>query len=293
MEYDDIIIGAGYSGLSLAALLSKFNRRVCVIEAHSMPGGCAGYFKRGEFLFDVGATTLSGLGPKMPLRQLCDALEIVPEIRKLEQPMIITLKSGIKLTRYSETELWIKELERNFPNIEHRKFWEQLEKIANRAWSLLDDATNFPPTSLGDLVALLKPKLILNSDLAFNLFKSLESILPKEYQNGELRSLIDEQLLISTQSYALDVPILMGALGLTYPSDMYYPYGGITSLAKSLEKYVISMGGEIRYRTCAKAIKDDLTLHTNKGEFKASRIISTIPIWNLAKLNPQLIAWKE
>lgn len=293
MKFDDLVIGAGYAGLSVAALLSKRNRRVCVLEAHSIPGGCASYFKRGDFHFDVGATTLSGLGSGMPLRSLMAQLGLELQTSKLERPMVIYLNNGLKLTRYSEQELWIKELEHNFPGIDHRKFWNNLESIANRAWKLLDATEHFPPSSLSDLTKLIKPKLLLNSDLALYFFKSLESVLPSEYQTGPLRQLIDEQLLISTQSYAKDVPLLMAALGLTYPSDMYYPYGGITSLAKKLENYITSHNGAVFYRAQVKEIGRNLKVKTSQSEYEATRIISTIPIWNLAKFNPQLESWQK
>jgi len=274
--WDDIVIGAGYSGLSLAALLTRQKRRVCVLETHSLAGGCASYFKRANFHFDVGATTLSGLARGMPISNLLTHLDIELETKKLAVPMIISLNNGVNLKRYADSGKWLEELSKHFPDVDHKTFWDQLNKISSRAWALLGDTWNFPPENLHEAIKLLKPSLIKQADLGVYLLRPLESLLPQAYQSGPLRQLIDEQLLISTQSYADKVPALMGALGLTYPDDMYYPFGGITSLASKLENYIVSKGGKVEYRKKVNSISDSLELKTNDQTFAAKRIISTI-----------------
>ena len=83
--YDFIIIGAGLAGLASAALLAKDGYRVKVLEAHTASGGCASYFKRKNFTFDVGATTLSGLGEGQPLKILLEKLNINLESLKFQK----------------------------------------------------------------------------------------------------------------------------------------------------------------------------------------------------------------
>ena len=39
MKYDAIIIGAGMSGLAAAIRLAMFDKKVVVLEKHSIPGG--------------------------------------------------------------------------------------------------------------------------------------------------------------------------------------------------------------------------------------------------------------
>ena len=55
-----VVIGAGIAGLTAASLLANEGLNVTLIEAHSQPGGCAGTFSRGPFVFDVGATQVAG-----------------------------------------------------------------------------------------------------------------------------------------------------------------------------------------------------------------------------------------
>src|SRR3954453_5780485 len=56
--YDVAIIGAGIAGMATAARLRAAGLSTLVLEAHGLPGGCAGFFRRKGFAFDVGATTL-------------------------------------------------------------------------------------------------------------------------------------------------------------------------------------------------------------------------------------------
>ena len=56
-----LVVGAGIAGLTSAAILSKVGLSVTLIEAHTQSGGCAGTFKRKNYIFDVGATQVAGL----------------------------------------------------------------------------------------------------------------------------------------------------------------------------------------------------------------------------------------
>ncbi len=53
-----------------------------LLEAHSKIGGCAGYFQRGPFTFDAGATALMGLRDGEPMAAFRDVLgmdfQVVP-----------------------------------------------------------------------------------------------------------------------------------------------------------------------------------------------------------------------
>ena len=61
MSYDAIIIGSGLGGLSCGSYLAINGRKVLVLEKHSIPGGYASSFKRGDFTFDVGLHMINGV----------------------------------------------------------------------------------------------------------------------------------------------------------------------------------------------------------------------------------------
>lgn len=65
MAYDAIVIGAGMSGLATAIRLGMFEKKVLLLEKHSIPGGLNSYYQRRNFQkggirqFDVGLHALT------------------------------------------------------------------------------------------------------------------------------------------------------------------------------------------------------------------------------------------
>src|SRR5579885_3046992 len=57
-RYEVAVVGAGLAGLATATRLSAGGVGTVLLEQHRSVGGCAGYFRRQGFAFDVGATTL-------------------------------------------------------------------------------------------------------------------------------------------------------------------------------------------------------------------------------------------
>jgi phytoene dehydrogenase-like protein len=68
------IIGAGIAGMATAARLQARGLSTIVFEAHGQPGGCAGFFRRRGFSFDVGATTLVDFEPNGVGGELLDSI---------------------------------------------------------------------------------------------------------------------------------------------------------------------------------------------------------------------------
>ncbi len=62
-EYDDVVLGAGMGGLSVAACLAKQGRRVVVLEQHDLAGGCAHSFDYGKYNFCADVHYLYLCGP--------------------------------------------------------------------------------------------------------------------------------------------------------------------------------------------------------------------------------------
>src|SRR5947208_13994792 len=60
---DVAVVGGGIAGMATAARLQAAGLCTVVFEAHGQPGGCAGFFRRTGFAFDVGATTLVDFEP--------------------------------------------------------------------------------------------------------------------------------------------------------------------------------------------------------------------------------------
>ncbi|MBI1975799.1 MAG: NAD(P)/FAD-dependent oxidoreductase [Candidatus Vogelbacteria bacterium] len=62
-KYDYVIIGTGSAALTFGALMANAGKRVCMLEAHDIPGGYAQSFKWGEFYFCGQVHYIWGCGP--------------------------------------------------------------------------------------------------------------------------------------------------------------------------------------------------------------------------------------
>ena len=90
-----IVVGAGIAGLTSAAILSKQGLSVNLIESHTQSGGCAGTFKRKNYIFDVGATQVAGLEKGGIHSRIFNFLDIpCPEATILDPACIVDLKDG-------------------------------------------------------------------------------------------------------------------------------------------------------------------------------------------------------
>ncbi|MFO0840842.1 MAG: NAD(P)/FAD-dependent oxidoreductase [Gemmataceae bacterium] len=78
--YDYLVLGAGMGGLSAAALLARTGRRVCLLEAHEHPGGCAHSFTKGPYTFCAAVHYIFFCGEGEPVYNLLRKLGLHLEV---------------------------------------------------------------------------------------------------------------------------------------------------------------------------------------------------------------------
>ena len=234
MEFDYIVIGAGSSGLAFAALMEKKGFKVAVLEAHSLPGGCSSYFEREGYTFDAGATTLSGLKENRPLSHLIKELDLQLNLMPID-PGIISMLPNKTIFRYKDPIQWRKELEEKFPGINHKKLWNHLSKIELQGWALSNSFKNIPLRSLVGIKGFLKADFLKALASLPALFISVGSELrSQKIDDPQYLAMLDELLFITAQNHRDDTPLLMGAMGLSYPDDTYYAIGGMKAFSEAL-----------------------------------------------------------
>jgi len=64
MDYDVVIIGAGLSGLAAGIRLAQFDKKVLIVESHTVVGGLNSYYSRKNRTFDVGLHAMTNFSPK-------------------------------------------------------------------------------------------------------------------------------------------------------------------------------------------------------------------------------------
>lgn len=79
--FDDLVIGAGMAGLTVAALLARDGRRVGVVEAHDTPGGYAHTFGVGAYRFCAQVHYIFGCGEGETVHEVLRRLDLADEVR--------------------------------------------------------------------------------------------------------------------------------------------------------------------------------------------------------------------
>ncbi len=96
MKFNTVVIGGGLGGLMAGALLSKFGKKVLLLEQHYIPGGCATTFKRRDFVMEVGLHEMDGLYENDGKVQIFKMLEVDKNIQFEQIPELhhILSKNG-------------------------------------------------------------------------------------------------------------------------------------------------------------------------------------------------------
>ncbi len=287
-QFDVIVVGSGMAGLSAAALLTSRGKRVLVLEANYLPGGCSSSYYRQGYWFESGATTLVGLGDSMPLQYVLDETGIKFEAWPLALPMQVHLGNKT-INRYPNINLWIDEAERQF-GVPQRKFWKHCHAISEFVWQSALQQLYFPPEKLSDVANLLGTIGTKQLAQAPAAFRSTESLL-KQYNlnhHTDFRRFVDEQLIITAQNHMPQVNQLFGATALCYTNyPNYYVPGGLINMAGAFVKYLVSHQSDYRSRQPVRSITrsaDGYRVFTEKDTFDARQVIAAIPLNNMQQI---------
>ena len=120
-HYDCIIIGAGMSGLAAGIRLAYYEKKVCILEKHLMPGGLNSFYRLGGRNFDVGLHAMTNYVPRdirsAPLNKLLRQLRIKYEEFALVPQQQSEIKfPGRTLQFTNDFKFFESEVCQNFPD---------------------------------------------------------------------------------------------------------------------------------------------------------------------------------
>lgn len=232
-EQSVAVVGGGIAGVCVAHLLNNRGFRVELFEKHTSLGGCAGSFTREGVVFNVGATTVAGLNPDYPVRELLEEFRALDQV-EISEPSIVfhTRKGTIK--RYSDLERSIDEINQVFPHRENIKFWSLVYKLTEE---------------------ILKHRYFHNFTSCHNVFKSLlnmRQLITKYYKfyfssavkglssffnpiDKDYLSFMDSHVRIVAQCSIEEVNMITLLLSLGYPfTGVGYAKTGMGELIKHI-----------------------------------------------------------
>lgn len=251
-EYDLIVVGGGMGGLATAALAQRSGMRVALCESHTKLGGCAGYFARGAYHFDAGATALMGLNAGEPIGDLLASIGV--DFQSVRTPSYRVCLPDRELAITSESSAFEAEAARIFPGNEAAKtrFWRLQERIGNRLFAAASRVPRLPARSIGDLVYDFRVLGFGGLLAASTSLLSVQDVLKllRLNQDVPFRALVAMLLQDTAQAGPETVPFANASACLqAYRLGMSRPRGGMRALAEGIGGRFAAMGGDLRTAT--------------------------------------------
>lgn len=288
-----LVIGSGLGALSAAALAARHGIKVCMLEQNWLPGGCTATYPRHHFLFESGATTITGMDEGMPLRELCRTLDLELPLRRIDVPMQVQLEPGTWLTRYQDPEQWICEAERVFGQRGQRAFWTEMLALSSFVWKQSGNYRFFPFSGIQDMLRSIPSFRPSHLWPLRHVFVSVYDALQRHglHHNEAFVRFVNEQLMISAQSRSSEVNLLFGADALCYTNySNFYADGGVGRIAEVLADHIRGQGSEIRLREKVLGITKEgsqYRVHTAQEVYHTKLLLSGIPLNNLLAISDE------
>jgi phytoene dehydrogenase-like protein len=272
MNYDCIVIGAGMSGLAAGIRLAMFDKKVVILEKHSIPGGLNSYYQRKNFeaggvrSFDVGLHALTNFIKKgekgKPFSKLLKQLRLSYDDFKLCPQT------------YSKIQ---------FPEVSLR-FSNDFELLEGEVLS------NFPH-QIDNFKKLVKTVQDFNElDLSLG-YRSSRHVLQQIISDELLIEMLLCPLLIYGSAWEDDMDFAQFVIMFKslYFEGFGRPEGGVRTIISLLMKKLEELGAEVRFRTPVSEIKTNekgeaIGVVANGEELMAPVILSSIGYPETVKL---------
>ncbi len=284
--YDLAVVGGGMGGLALGALAVRRGMRVALLESHATLGGCAGYFGRGPYHFDVGATALMGLGPGEPIGDLLAAVGL--DFRGVRTPSYRVHLPDRAIDLGPDTLGFEADVARTFPGHDRarRLFFRLQAAVGDALFRAAGRVPRLPARSPGDLLydlhALGLGGLLAASTAAITVDDALR--LFGLQGDRPFRAWIAMLLQDTAQAGPETVPFANASACLqAYRLGMSRPRGGMAALAEGLGSRFAALGGNLQMNNPVALVEPadggGFVVRTRRGAcLKARQVAFNLPI---------------
>jgi C-3',4' desaturase CrtD len=295
-NYDVAVLGGGLAGVATALRLQAAGRSTVVFEAHGHAGGCAGYYRRRGFSFDVGATTLVDFEPGGVGAELLDATgmaavpgEALPGYRVWLPDRTVTL--------HRDHAAWHAERLRALGYSDrHLRFWALLDRLAGTFWRASRAGVRLPVRTAGDAWHDLCAVGLRGLPAGRYLNATMGGALRRYGLRGDvplvaLLSMLIEDTVHSTVDRA---PLVNSALGITIRgAGLTRAHGGMRGFWRRLVAHYRALGGHLRTAHRVDRVTGAagaFHVHTQRRTVEARQVVSALPAATTATLSPVLAA---
>jgi C-3',4' desaturase CrtD len=280
---DVAVIGGGMAGMATALRLQAAGLSTVVLEAHGHVGGCAGYYRKRGFSFDVGATTLVDFTPGGVGSELLDSVGIGP-LDAHELPGYLAHLPDREVVLHRDPDAWrVERLRRLGDTDRHRRLWSLLDRLARTFWRASRSGVRLPVRGPADALHDLRAVGPAGVPLARYLTWTLGDALRRHGLRDEaaLAGLLGMLVEDTVHAGVDDAPLINAALGVTIRgAGLSRHAGGMHGFWRALVAHYRGSGGRLR-AGCAVSRVDGETgafrVATRRGVVHARRIVCAVP----------------
>ncbi len=269
-----IVIGAGFGGMSSAALLAKKGYDVTLVEKNSQPGGRAIVWEEKGFVYDMGPSWY--LMPEVFERFFAEFGKKVTDYYKLKR-----LDPNYRVFFQGKDRVDISaDLERNkklFDSMEEGG-GKKLEEYLRSASYQYDIAMGqFIYKDYRSMFDFLNKKLIFEGT-KLHIFESLDGYAKRFISNPDLRKVL-EYTIVFLGGTPYDSPAMYALMShVDFNLGVFYPMGGMGELAKGFHRLCLEQGVHFRFDEEVRKIDVEdgrvKGVTTDKGHIPAKKVVS-------------------
>jgi len=279
-RFDLVVVGGGIGGLATAGLARSRGLDVALLEAHTKLGGCAGYFERGPYHFDAGATALMGLGAGEPIGDLLAILGVDFEGVKTSAYRVHLPDRTLDVVADAPTfEAASVAAFADRPEAQ-RHFWRLQAAVGDALFAAAGRVPRLPVRSVGDMLydlRILGPDGLLAASTWLLTVRDVLRFFGLS-ESVPFRSLVAMLLQDTAQAGPETVPFANAAACLqAYRLGMSRPRGGMAALAEGIGGRFASMGGDLRVGTLVdrvEAVEGGFSVTTRRREQLLARQVA-------------------